>query len=204
MNETANTAGGSGRVIATVAWALAPVAWFTACFVWLYTEADRVGTTAMVGNALAIALLILPAPWLLWASWRMPRPRAKTYVAEGGALVTMLLSLIITAAYFLLSFDPAALPMGFTLAYFAAAAVFVAAAWPLPNRRIAYGAAALALVLVGTGAQVPFWEAREYPGIGFTAGDEVLSWVFIGLPAIGVLLQLAWWFRGKARAGVEA
>jgi uncharacterized membrane protein len=81
-----------------------------------------------------------------------------------------------------------------------AAAVFVAAAWPLPGRRIAYGAAALACVILGIGLRVLYSDTSYYPGIDFVTKDELFAYAFLGLPALGALLQIAWWARGRVRS----
>jgi hypothetical protein len=165
---------------------------------WLFTDGVLSGP---VQTALGIGILALPAPWLLWASWRMPRPRAKTYLAEGGALAAMLLSLFVTAVYFLLGADPTETPpAGFTAAYLAAAAVLVAAAWTLPGRRIAYGAAALGCMIFAISVQVPQWRTGAHLDSKAAIADEVLLYVLLGAIALGALLQTAWWLRGRRSA----
>lgn len=192
-----NASGTSRRIgpaASIAAWAAAPVAWVVAFFLWLGNSEPGEGTV------LIVVLLALPAPWLLWASWRMPRPRLDTYLAEAGALLIALISLYaVVLAYGISPSGPA--PVWFMAVFFTAAAVFVAAAWPLPGRRIAYGSAALTCVILAIGFRVLPWESdMYYPGIDFMTKDELLASVYLGLPALGVVLQFAWWLRGKIRA----
>lgn len=193
MDTTQHISGPKG-LASTVAWGLSPVAWFLAFFAWVFTSGSSGHT------AIGIVILALPAPWLLWASWRMPRPAVRTYLAEGGALAGMLVSLFVTAVYFLLGADPNATPsLGFTAVYLAAAAVLVAAAWPLAGRRIAYGAAALGCIVFALAVQVPQWRTESGSDAKVAYADEVLVYVLLGLSALGALLQIAWWVRGKLR-----
>lgn len=196
MNITPQNTG-SSRARSTVAWGLAPVAWFLAFVAWLFGAGAIFDDS--VHTAVAIVLLALPAPWLLWASWRMPRPSLKTYLAEGGALAIGAVSLYLAVLTYMIGNEGPA-PLVLTLIFFAAAAVFVAAAWPLPGRRIAYGAAALACVVLGIGLRVLYSGTSYYPGIDFVTKDELFVAAFLGLPALGALLQVAWWRRGKRRA----
>lgn len=195
MNDASQNPG-SSRARSAVAWGLAPVGWFLGLLAWLWSGMILSGS---VHIALLIVLLVLPAPWLLWASWRMPRPSLKTYLAEGGALVTGLVSLYLAIlTYMMANAGPA--PLVLTLILFAAAAVFVAAAWPLPGRRIAYGAAALACVVLGIGLRVLYSDTSYYPGIDFVTKDDLFLAAFLGLPALGALVQVVWWRRGKRLA----
>ncbi|RRR98476.1 hypothetical protein [Glycomyces terrestris] len=194
MDTTSQTTATRGNVPA-IAWGLAPVAWVLLLMGWLALDGDLSGPAQ---TALGIAILALPAPWLLWASWRMPRPRVATYLAEGGALAAMLLSLLVTAVYFLLGSDPAeTAPVGFTAAFLAAAAVLVAASWPLPGRRIAYGAAALACLAFAVTVQVPALRTGAYQSSALTLADEVLVNVLLGAIVVGALGQIAWWLRSR-------
>ena len=190
MNASSNTS-----VARTVAWTLAPVVWLVAFFVWFGSGSE----SGPVATVLVTVLLALPAPWLLWASWRLPRPSAAAYVAEGGALLTMLVSLYVAVLAFSLGAEPDRPSVWLSVIFFAAAAVFMAAAWPLPGRRIAYGAAALACVVLGVGLRVLHSETAYYPGIDFMTKDELFASVFLGVPAAGVLLQIAWWLRSRVR-----
>ncbi|WP_205328503.1 hypothetical protein [Glycomyces sp. YM15] len=197
MNTTPQTTAAKG-IVPAVIWGLAPFAWLFLLLSWLASDGDLSGP---VQTALGIAVLSLPAPWLLWASWRMPRPRVKTYLAEGGALAAMLLSLFVTAVYFLPAGNPSetASP-GFTAAFAAAAAVLIAAAWPLAGRRLAYGLPALGCAVFAISVQVPQWRTGAHLESAIAIADEVLLYVLMGAIALGVLLQIAWWLRGKLRA----
>ncbi|MDN3241091.1 hypothetical protein [Glycomyces tritici] len=176
-----------------VMWAVAPLIWAALLVGWLYLISN-----GPVSTITLVVLLALPAPWLLWASWRMPRPRADTYLAEGGALLTGFIALYLaTLTYMMFNEGPA--PVELMVVFFAAAAVFIAAAVPLPGRRIAYGAAALACVILGIGLRVLYSGTSYYPGIDFITKDELFAWAFLGLPALGALLQVLWWLRGRSR-----
>lgn len=190
MNITTNTTD-RATPKSIVTWALAPVVWFLAFVAGLFA-----------GDATPVVLIValaLPAPWLLWTAWRMPRSRLDTYLAEGGALLCGALSLYITVLSFMIGSDGPA-PIAFTLCYFGAAAVFVAAAIPLPGRRIAYGSAALACVIIGIGLRTLSSETSYYPGIDWITKDELFAWAFLGLPALGALVQVLWGLRRKNRA----
>ncbi|MFG3341296.1 hypothetical protein [Glycomyces sp. NPDC048151] len=197
MNTTQQNNASRGTASA-VAWGLTPVGWFALLYAWLALDGDLPGP---VQTALGIVVLALPAPWLLWAAWKMPRPRVRTYLAEAGALAAMLLSLFVTAVYFLLGADPTeTAPIGFTAAYLAAAAVLAASARPLPNRRIAYGAPALACAVFAISVQVPQWRTPSYMDGKLAAADEVLLYVLMGAIVLGVILQAAWWLLRRRRA----
>lgn len=186
----------AGRASSIIAWGLAPVAWFLVLFGWIWMSAPF---DSWVTTALTVVIMALPAPWLLWASWRMPRPALRTYLAEGGALLSGLVSLYVAILIFMIGNDGPA-PVELMVIYFGAAVVFIAAAWPLPGRRIAYGAAALACVILGIGERVLYSDTSYYPGIDFMTKDELFACAFLGLPALGAMLQIAWYMRGRVRA----
>jgi hypothetical protein len=129
----------------------------------------------------------------------MPRPRIDTYIAEGGALLTGLVALYVSVLIYMIGNDGPA-PVELMIVFFAASAVFVAAAWPLPGGRIAYGSAALACVILGIGLRVLYSDTSYYPGIDWVTKDELFAWAFLGLPALGALLQILWRLRRKDRA----
>ncbi|MEU5870801.1 hypothetical protein AB0A73_04490 [Glycomyces sp. NPDC047369] len=191
MTIASNTTDRTGPARSIAAWIAAPIAWFLAFPAWIYL--------GDASTAVLVVLLAIPAPWLLWTAWRMPRPRLGTYLAEGGALLTGAVALYLTVLYNMIGNDGPA-PLGFTLIYLGAAAVFVAAAIPLPGRRIAYGAAALACAVIGIGLRVLSSETSYYPGIDWVTKDELFAWVFLGLPALGALLQTLRWWRRRNRA----
>lgn len=192
MNTATENVGRSARS-SVVKWAVAPFVWAALLVVWVLLISN-----GPVSTVTLVVLLSLPAPWLLWASWRMPRPRLDTYVAEGGALLTGFISLYLaTLTYMMFNEGPA--PVELMVVYFAAAAVFVAAAVPLPGRRIAYGAAALACVILGIGLRLLYSGTSYYPGIDWVTKDELFAWTFFGLPALGAALQFLWWLRRRNR-----
>jgi hypothetical protein len=194
MNTTQQTAR-SGRA-SSIAWGLAPVAWGLAVLGSSFLESVLAPPLFI---AIFVVIMALPAPWLLWASWRMPRPAVPTYLAEGGALLAGFVALYLTVLIYMIGNEGPA-PVALVVVFCGAAAVFVAAAWPLPGRRIAYSAAALACVLVGVQLRVLYSDTSYYPGIDFMTKDELFAWTFLGLPALGVLLQIAWWLRRRVRA----
>jgi hypothetical protein len=193
MNTTQQTAR-SGRA-SSIAWGLAPVAWGLAVLGSSFLESVLAPALFI---PLFVAIMALPAPWLLWASWRMPRPALPTYLAEGGALLTGFIALYLSVLIYMM-FNDGPAPVELMVIFFGAAAVFVAAAWPLPGRRIAYSAAALACVILGIGLRVLYSDTSYYPGIDWVTKDELFAWAFLGLPALGVLLQIAWWLRRRVR-----
>jgi hypothetical protein len=193
MNTTQQTAR-SGRA-SSIAWGLAPMAWILAVLGSSFLESVLDPSLFVV---LFIVVMALPAPWLLWASWRMPRPAVRTYLAEGGALLSGFVALYLSVLMYMIGREGPA-PIELMVIFFGAAAVFVAAAWPLPGRRIAYGAAALACVIVGIGLRVLYSDTSYYPGIDFMTKDELFAAAFMGLPVLGVLLQIAWWVRKRVR-----
>ncbi|MEU6246756.1 hypothetical protein [Glycomyces sp. NPDC047010] len=198
MNTTSQTTAAKG-IAPPVLWGLAPFAWLFLLLGWLALDGDLSGP---VQTALGVAVLSLPAPWLLWAAWRMPRPSAKTYFVEGSALVAMLLSLFVTAVHYLATGDPTetASP-GFTAAFAAAAVVLAAAAWPLPGRRLAYGLPALGCAAFAISVQIPQWRTGAHPASSIAIADEVLLYALTASIALGVLLQTAWWLLHRTRAG---
>jgi len=191
MTTTSNTVDRSGTAKSVAGWVAAPVAWLLALVGWVFLSGEII--------AVLIVLLAIPAPWLLWTAWRMPRPRAATYVAEAGALLTGAVALYLTVLAFMIAREGPA-PLAFMFIYFGAAAVFVVAAVPLPGRRIAYGAAALACVVIGVGLRVLSSDTSYYPGIDWVTKDELFAWAFLGLPALGAVLQVLWWLRRRNRA----
>jgi hypothetical protein len=193
MNTASNTVDRTGRTKAVLIWALAPVVWFLLFLAALYSGFGDPAWAVTIAVVLA-----LPAPWLLWTAWRMPRPRVDTYVAEGGALLSGLIALYATVLAFMIGREGPA-PIAFTVIYLAAGAVFIAAAVPLPGRRIAYGFAALSCAVIGIGMRVLHSETSYYPGIDWITTDELFAWAFLGLPALGALLQLLWWLRRRNR-----
>jgi hypothetical protein len=194
MNTTQQTKSSSrGK---TIALALAPVAWFAALYGWNALDIGFVHSSIVTAGTTVI--MALPAPWLLWASWRMPRPALQTYLVEAGALLSGFVALYLSVLIYMIANDGPA-PVELMVIFFGAAAVFVAAAWPLPGRRIAYGAAALACVIVGIGLRVLYSDTSYYPGIDFMTKDELFAAAFMGLPVLGVLLQIAWWVRKRVR-----
>jgi hypothetical protein len=54
-------------------------------------------------------------------------------------------------------------------------------------------------VILGIGLRVLYSDTSYYPGIDFMTKDELFAWAFLGLPALGVLLQIAWWLRRRVR-----
>lgn len=147
--------------------------------------------------AVAFAILALPPVALVAASWRLPRGRADAVTAEIGLLVLIVIAQWIVVFSF--SHDDAAEPAPVEpLVWFLfLAAAFVAAAVPVPSRRIAYGAAALACVLLGVFQEVLLWSATgQHPDVPFN-DDILVGAVYVGIPVVGAVLQLLWWRRRR-------
>ncbi|THV24248.1 hypothetical protein [Glycomyces paridis] len=194
MMNAPGTADRIGRPASIAFWTAAPVLWLVSFFCWLAFAEP--GTQS--AKLLFIVLAAIPVPWLLWASWRMPRPRLDTYVAEGGALLTGFIAMYAVFLAFMLD-ESGPAPIGFTASFLAIAAVFIAAAWPLPGRRIVYGSAALAAATLAIGLRYLYSDENYHPGFESMTQDELLATVVFGLPALGIVLQIVWWLVSRNR-----
>jgi len=184
------------------AWALALVCWFLAFWGWFgygWTGSWWDWAEGVV-DVLFVVIMALPPVWLLWVSWRMPRPRLDTNIAEAGALLSMawaLITLVIHISAVVSPYTPAG---WLSLVFATAATTLVVSAWKLRGRRIAYGAGALACVTMAVGSPVFFPGESAF----LLDGAQPSTWVFLGTVAIGVLLQIAWSVRAKVRTVGEA
>ncbi|WP_030156495.1 hypothetical protein [Glycomyces sp. NRRL B-16210] len=145
--------------------------------------------------AVACAHLALPPLALVAASWRLERGRGDAIAAEIGLLVGTAVATWIVMFSF--SYDSSAdgVPVANTVWFAFLAAVFVASAFPVPTRRIAYGAAALASAIVAVFGEVLLWsETGQHPDVPFN-DDLLVAAVFVGIPLIGTLAQIAWCAR---------
>jgi len=170
--------------VRAVAWGVMYALWFAG----LCTGGNFWGTG--FASATSYALLGLPAVALVLASWRLPRGRADTITAEIG-----LLALIVAAQWVVVfsnSYDAVGetAPVATLIWFLFLAAAFIAAAIPVPTRRIAYGAAALTCVLLGVFREALLWsKTGQNPDVPFN-DDFLVAAVYIGIPAIGVIAQL--------------
>lgn len=150
-------------------------------------------------DAVSWAVLALPPVALALASWRLLRGRADTITAEIGLLVLIVIAQWIVVFSF--SYDDSAEPAPIEplIWFLFLAAAFIAAAIPVPTRRIAYGAAALACVLLGVFREWLLWsETGQHPDIPFN-DDILVGAVYVGIPVIGAAWQLLWWRNMRRR-----
>ncbi|WP_460498715.1 hypothetical protein [Glycomyces tarimensis] len=172
------------------AWGVAYALWFVA----LCVAGD--GAWSSFETVLTYVLLATPALALAVASWTLPRGRRDTVTAEIGLLVLIFFAQWIMN--FAHGFDHTGGVSIELLYYFLfLAAAFTAAAIPVPNRRIAYGAAALTCLLLGVFRDVLLYsETGQHPDVPFN-DDILVAAVYAGIPALGVLLQIAWWAKTR-------
>ena len=52
---------------------------------------------------------------------------------------------------------------------------------------------------IGIGLRVLHSETSYYPGIDWATSDELFAWTFLGLPALGALLQVLRWLGRRNR-----
>ncbi|WP_143014742.1 hypothetical protein [Glycomyces harbinensis] len=175
------------------------IAWYVAFLSWGATLCMGGGGEGTAAAVVGFAVMALPAVALVLASWLLPRGRSDTVTAETGLLVCIAASM--WAAGFSYSYDNSGetAPVELLVWFLFLAAAFVAAAIPLPSRRIAYGAAALTCVVLGVFREWLLWsETGQHPDIPFN-DDYLVAAVYVGIPLIGVALQLLWWARRRRR-----
>jgi hypothetical protein len=163
--------------------------------------------TSGVSDALWTATHLAIPVGFLWVSWRLPRPRLDTYVAEAGLVLLGVAALAPIRGQYVYTTDMAYAPLEFMWVYLGVAAVFAAAAWLVPSRRIFYGVTALAMMVIALFRHVfLYWGMTDlpsgdyYPGIEFATVHQLFALTAFGIPAVGALAQVAWWARGRARA----
>jgi cytochrome c oxidase assembly factor CtaG len=174
------------------------IAWCLVFACWVAAMCSGGGDGA-VAAVVGTATTALPPVALVAVAWRLPRGRADTVTAEIGLLVCVAISLWVVS--FSSSYDATgeAPSVGVLVWFLFLAAAFVAAAVPVPSRRIAYGAAALSCVLLGVFREVLLWsETGQHPDVPFN-DDLLVGAVYVGIPVVGVALQLLWWARRRGR-----
>lgn len=174
-----------------VGWAVVYALWIAAiCVGGNFWES---GFSTVVG----FAHLVLPPLALVAASWRLPRGRVDAITAEIGLLVGTALSTWITVFSFAYDSSEDGPPVQTLVWFLFLAAAFAAAAVPVPTRRIAYGAAALACLLVAVFREVLLWaETGQHPDVPFN-DDLLAAAVFAGIPLLGALAQILWCARRR-------
>ncbi|WP_026932121.1 hypothetical protein [Glycomyces tenuis] len=171
------------------------LAWGVMYACWLTAMCS--GSGSAFGAVIFVVLLAVPPLALVLVSWRLPRGRRDTVTAEIGLLILIAIEQWMVG--FISSFDNSPEAPIETLFWFLfLAAAFIAAAIPVPTRRIAYGAAALACVLLAVFRDVLLWsETGQHPDVPFN-DDLLVAGVFVVIPAIGTLAQIAWWAWRRA------
>jgi hypothetical protein len=189
-----------------LSWIVFMAAWISAFFTFFGYEWDGAYTTGIEMVVATVMWVWVAAPLVafLLVCWRLPRPRFDTYLAETFLLLTIVIGLISYASsYGGIVADPAEEQLEGFLVHLGVAAYFAVAAWLVPTRRIVYGAAALAgVVLAATGGVLTATEA------GYRMGSEGVQPLFVamavGIPAAGLVLQTVKQRRGRAGEPVAA
>lgn len=178
-----------------LSWIVFVAAWvsdFYAYFIYAMEDADA-GWVGPVAETLIVVWIATPAVVFLLVCWKLPRPRFDTYLAETILLVIIAIQLgAYTPGYINGLAEPGEVPLAGILVYLGAAAYFGFAAWLVPTRRIFYGVTALAGIAIAASGVVLFSSDFEHHYVLFPI-------VALGIPAVGALLQITWWARGKAR-----
>jgi hypothetical protein len=156
------------------------------------------GWIVPVAETLIWVWLAMPPAVFLLVCWKSPRPRFDTYLAEAILLVLIGIQMgSYTPGYINGSPDPGEVPVAGILVYLGAAAYFGVAAWLVPTRRIFYGVTALAGIAIASSSMVLF------------SGEWMHNYVLfpiiaLGIPMVGLLLQIVWWGRRRTRATAAA
>ena len=179
-----------------LSWIVFVTAWISDFFSYFgHVNVDReAGWVEPVAETLIWVWVAVPAAVFLLVCWKLPRPRFDTYLAEAILLVVIAIQLgASTPGYINGSPDPGEVPVAGILLYLGAAAYFGVAAWLVPTRRIFYGVTALAGIAIAAS------------GTALFAGEWMHNYVLfpimaLGIPMVGLLLQITWWGRRKIRA----
>jgi hypothetical protein len=169
-----------------------------AYFIYDNGEAGHAGWVVAVAETAIVVWMAVPLVLFLLVCWKLPRPRVDTYFAE-----VALLSLIALYLYsYYSAYDTEGVPLEPILVSVGVAAYFGFAAWLVPTRRIVYGAAALAgIAIAACGVKLFALNDGHYAEGEFTP-QHLLDLLVIGIPAIGLVVQIVWHQRGKARGEV--
>jgi hypothetical protein len=175
--------------------AFAWIATFMAYFIYANGEAGHPGWVVAVAETSIVVWMAVPLVLFLLVCWKLPRPRVDTYVAEAA-----LLSLIALYLYnYFSAYDIEGVPLEPILVAVGLAAYFGFAAWLVPTRRIVYGAVALAgIAIAACAAELFALDNGNYADGEFTP-QNLLDLLLIGIPAIGLVAQIVWHERSKAR-----
>lgn len=188
-----------GLVVRATAWAAGIFATSMTLLSWALLTVDNDGEA---WNDVIVWFAVAVAPvGFLWVSWRLPRARADTVVAETGLLLIGAIQLwAFTFGYSTNQSGSTEFPVTGAAVYGAVALTFCAAALIVPTRRIAYGSAALAAAVIAALAK-PFFTTEEthFAGIGFATVDQLYALCVLGLPALGIVLQIGWTLRVRLR-----
>ncbi|GAB3652008.1 hypothetical protein [Glycomyces tarimensis] len=185
-------------VARSVAWIVLVTAWISDFF--SYFDHSKGNTDAgwvvPVAETLIWVWLAMPAAVFLLVCWKSPRPRFDTYLAEAILLVLIAMQLGASTPGYISEAAPGEVPVGILL-YLGAAAYFGVAAWLVPTRRIFYGVTALGGIAIAASGTVLF------------SGEWVHNFVLfpimaLGIPLVGLVLQIARRGRGKVRATAAA
>ncbi|THV40782.1 hypothetical protein [Glycomyces buryatensis] len=179
-------------------WGLAAVAWLAGLFTW-----DISGTVLDYAKYLLLALLPIAFVAMSWRAARTTRPRADIYTAEPLLLVLGFLVLWLVAFNTAMSKDGSnsEVTWYYLASYLVAAAAFIAAAVMRKDRRIGYGAAALACVLLVALYKQVLWTETPYFGDQTVlTSDQLFALLFLGIPVLGIIGQLVWWILHARRA----
>jgi hypothetical protein len=175
--------------------AFAWIATFMAYFIYANGEAGHPGWVVAVAETSIVVWMAVPLVLFLLVCWKLPRPRVDTYVAEAA-----LLSLIALYLYnYFSAYDIEGVPLEPILVAVGLSAYFGFAAWLVPTRRIVYGAVALAgIAIAACAAELFALDTGNYADGEFTP-QNLLDLLLIGIPAIGLVAQIVWHERSKAR-----
>jgi hypothetical protein len=187
----------ASAVARCVSWILFMAAWISAFFTFWGYEWDGVYTTRLETVVATLMWFWVAAPPVafLLVCWRLPRPRFDTYLAE-----SVLLPLIAIYLYnYFSAYEIEGVPLEPILVSVGVAAYFGFAAWLVPTRRIVYGSIALAAIAIAACAARLFTlDTGNYADGEFTP-QNLLDLLLIGIPAIGLVAQIVWHQRSKAR-----
>lgn len=180
-------------VTRSLSWIVLVMTWIADFFSFFMIETS-LGWLDSVTAALTAVWTAMPAVVFLLVCWRLPRPRFDTYLAEAILLLLIGIQMgSLTPGYINGSPEPGEVPVAGILLYLGAAAYFGFAAWLVPTRRILYGAATVAGVSIAAFSMVLF-------GGGWVQNFVVFPILALGIPLIGLLVQIALWLRGKVQA----
>lgn len=187
-----------------VSWLMVPVSLVAATWFWFliaYYGTDLAGITELSEVLIWCMAAALPVLFLV-VCWRSPRPNAATYVAEAVLLLFIgWVLMVVIQGFGSLEAEAGERQVGAVWIFTGAAAYFGLATWLVRSRRIFYGACVLACAVVAAWGAIGGTTATgSYEGDPIPVVHPVLFAAAWALPAIGAMMQIAWWVRGKVRA----